>query len=122
MEVDDITIGQWVTPRLDPRRRANVLRILVDEDGDVVSQRARRTMCGVAEGIPMRVLGISLPFVVCGVLYPGGREVGPEIIDVRSVRLVSLDPSYVQAIIDFKDPEEAAESNSEVEMNGIGVE
>jgi hypothetical protein len=52
-------------------------------------------------GVPLRVLGVSLPFVACAILKPGGGECGPTILDVRRVRLARLDPSYVEAISSF---------------------
>ena len=74
----------------------------------------------IREGVPLRVLGISLPFLVCGVLQPGGQELGPQIVDVRRTSLALLDEAYVQAIIDFRQPEESPESIEEMnEMDGI---
>ena len=36
------------------------------------------------QGIPLRIIGLSLPFVACAIIEPGGREAGPTILDIRT--------------------------------------
>ena len=58
-------------------------------------------MSPVPPGIPLRVLEVSLPFVACGLLEPGGCESGPVIIDIRVVRLCRIRSVFVDAIKAF---------------------
>ena len=59
----------------------------------------------VSPGLPLQVLGISLPFVVCSVLNPGGGHSGPVIIDLRTVCLARVAPQFIDAIVAFDAPD-----------------
>ena len=61
-------------------------------------------------GVPLRVVGISLPFVACGVLKPGGGLDGPVIIDLRYVQLSRLTREFVVAIEQFTSDDAEPES------------
>ena len=109
---DDLSPGDWITRHTDARRRTRRGRIVVDEDGDRIRLDCEDDVANIPEGVPLRVLGLSLPYVVCSVLHPGGEERGPAILDVRQTRFARLDPSYVEAIATFSgvrksDPDEA---------------
>ena len=56
----------------------------------------------VPPGLPLQVLGLSLPFVACSVLEPGGYFGGPVIVDLRAVRLTRLSPDFVAAVQAFE--------------------
>jgi hypothetical protein len=53
-------------------------------------------------GMPLLVRAISLPFVACAILQPGGGHAGPVIIDVRHLRLIKVSSGFVRAIAEFK--------------------
>jgi hypothetical protein len=65
-------------------------------------------------GVPHKVLGLSWPWVVFGVLVPGGSVDGPIIHDLRKIKCMRLDDSYVNAISEFERP--APDTPSEPEM------
>ena len=116
---DDISPGDWITPWRDLRRdsqqfESKKIRCTSELEEFMQSKSTARTPPPVREGVPLKVLGVSLPFVLCSVLCPGGTEAGPEIIDVRHHKVVRLDVSYVQAVKDFKKPDQ-----SEEELNGV---
>ncbi len=52
-------------------------------------------------GVPLQVQGISFPFILCGVLSPGGEIGGPIVVDLRSVQLCKLAENYIKAIATF---------------------
>ena len=52
-------------------------------------------------GIPLQIRGISLPFLACAILGPGGSHSGPVIIDLRTVRLIRLTRQFLGAIRRF---------------------
>ena len=53
-------------------------------------------------GAPLRILGLSLPYLLCAVVHPGGAELGPAIIDIRTACLMRVEPRYLNAIRDFQ--------------------
>lgn len=63
-------------------------------------------------GVPLRVLSVSLPFVLCAVVDPEGAESSPAIIDVRVHRLTPTTESFVDALRQF-----GAEHRSSTEPN-----
>ena len=52
-------------------------------------------------GVPLQVRGVSLPFVVCAFLNPGGEWAGPVILDLRTMRLSHVSEDFVSAIASF---------------------
>lgn len=52
-------------------------------------------------GIPLQIRGVSLPFLACAILGPGGTYSGPVIIDLRTVRLIRLSRQFIGAIRRF---------------------
>ena len=115
---DDLSPGDWITRHTDARRRTRRGRIVVDEDGDRIRLDCEDDVANIPEGVPLRVLGLSLPYVVCSVLHPGGEERGPAILDVRQTRFARLDPSYVEAIATFSRPE-PPESGGDVDADDL---
>ena len=75
----------------DPRGRRPSVEVIKDAMEDENGQF----------GIPLRIIGLSLPFVACAIIEPGGREAGPTILDIRKVQLCKLDESYVNALKSF---------------------
>ena len=51
--------------------------------------------------MPLQISQLSLPFVACAIIEPGGREAGPTILDIRKVQLCKLDDNYVNALVNF---------------------
>ena len=102
---EDLVIGDYVSvisPKKRPHRR---LVMGHDEDGDpnfrVVVDRSNEN--DVA-GVPHKLLGISWPWAVFGVLVPGGEIDGPVIHDLRKIKCLRLGEDYVNAIKAFEKP------------------
>lgn len=71
----------------------------------------------VPPGIPLRILGVSVPFVACAVIEPGGIEAGPVVIDLRTVTLARIDPAFVDSIAKFEPGALAHDDGGEVEAS-----
>lgn len=94
LKADDLAKGQFVAVHsLSPIAR------LCREHSD--ERDAGSSPAPVPPGFPLRVLEVSLPFVACSLLQPGGKESGPMIIDLRNVRLCRLNNGFIEAIKDF---------------------
>lgn len=95
LAADDISAGDYVAVH-SPEPR--VIRNLRGMHGEVpICQH----VMPVTPGVPMRVLEVSLPFVACSLVEPGGCESGPAIIDLRLVRLCRINNDFVEAIRSF---------------------
>lgn len=114
--VDDISPGDWLTRWSDSASKRKRVQVHIDEDGDVIRHVAGSEPVRMP-GIPLKVLGVSLPYIVCGVLMPGGALEGPEVLDVRRESFMRLDDSYVQAIIDFPADSGVGRNEAEVETD-----
>ena len=111
---DDLGVGEFVAV-VEPKQARNA-KFMVgrDPDGDpIVMVNPEQQNQGVP-GVPHKVLGISWPWVVFGVLIPGGKVDGPVIHDLRKINCMRLDASYVNAIKAFEKPE--GDKPSEPEM------
>ncbi|MDP6693878.1 MAG: hypothetical protein QF444_06075, partial [Phycisphaerales bacterium] len=53
-------------------------------------------------GKPYRVVGISWPWVMLGFLMPGGDHKGPVVADLRKIKCMRVEDSYVNALKNFK--------------------
>lgn len=94
LKADDLTKGQFVAVHsLSPIAR------LCREQSD--ERDTGGSPAPVPPGFPLRVLEVSLPFVACSLLQPGGKESGPTIIDLRNVRLCRLNNGFIEAIKAF---------------------
>ena len=102
---DDMNPGDWIARHTDARGRSRRGRIVIDDEGNRLRLGCEEDAESIPEGAPMKVLGMSLPYIVCSVLQPGGEERGPKILDVRHTRFIRLDPGYVEAIAQFSGPE-----------------
>jgi hypothetical protein len=100
LKADDITKGQFVAVH-SLSAMANYCRERTEE------RDASSPPAPVPPGYPLRVLEVSLPFVACSLLQPGGKESGPMIIDLRNVRLCRLNNGFIEAIKAF--PPDGAE-------------
>lgn len=103
---DDLSAGMFVAVHSSRAARQIRVRRLVGDDA--AFEVDDPTPLPASVGVPLQVIGISLPFVACGVLKPGGGLGGPVIIDLRAVELSRLTPEFVVAIEHFKSDEEEA--------------
>lgn len=85
---------------------------------DVIVRSRQSRPCALQPGVPMRVLDVSLPFVACAVIRPGGDEVGPVILDLRTVCLARLQPAFVDAIRRFSVPGRDADESTAGQTKG----
>ena len=110
---DDLKVGDFVAvvqPKIARRHQIIMGR---DADGDpMIMQMSKDDSQQVISGVPHKVEGVSWPWVVFGILIPGGEVEGPVIHDLRKIKCMRLDDSYVEAIIGFKRPE--GENPSEI--------
>ena len=105
---DDLGVGDFVAvvePKAKPRRARMVMGR--DEDGDPILLNMPHGEGNKVPptGIPHKVLGISWPWAVFGILVPGGKVDGPIIHDLRKITCMKLDENYVDAIKAFEKPE-----------------
>lgn len=98
LAADDLNIGDYVAVH-----STRHMAIVQDEEGTQLAiDPCSLAALAVGIGVPLRVIGMSLPFVACGVLVPGGSEPGPVILDVRRVHLIRLSSEFVQCLADFE--------------------
>ena len=110
---EDLKIGDFVAV-IEPKHDCKPVIVMGrDPDGDPMMMHMMKASTHT-EGVPHKVLGISWPWVVFGVLMPGGDVDGPKIHDFRKIRCMRLDKSYVNAIKAFEKPE--SEQPKEPEM------
>lgn len=112
LEIDDIQAGMHLTVL-----GAKSMRIRLRGRG----ASPRRLMEAVAEqmthvhdecpqpGIPLKVVAVSLPFMLYQVLEPGGTYSMPAVIDTRKFSFGRVDEQYVEAIQCFELPGEEPE-------------
>ena len=103
---EDLQVGDFVAV-LEPKteRKPNMI-VGRDADGDPMVMRMPTDDSKQAiAGIPHKVLGVSWPWIVFGVLVPGGEVDGPIIHDLRKIKCMRLGRGYVDAIKEFKRPE-----------------
>ena len=104
---EDLVIGDFVAIVEPPKRKERKVVMGRDEDGDpsfrMIVDREPQTES--IPGIPHKVLGISWPWAVFGVLIPGGDVDGPVIHDLRKVKCLRLQKEFVNAIKAFEKPE-----------------
>ena len=103
---DDLNEGEFVAI-VEPRGKPQKM-IVIGRDEDCESMLMHMTdntkNQNPAAGVPHRVLGISWPWAVFGVLLPGGEIDGPVIHDLRKIKCMRLSDEYVAAIIGFEKP------------------
>lgn len=105
---DDLKIGDFVAV-IQPKQQPTAQIVMgQDEDGDPIMIRHTRND-RTSAGVPHRVLGVSWPWIVFGVLLPGGDMDGPIIHDLRRVKCMRLGEAFVNAIIGFKVPKNEIE-------------
>jgi hypothetical protein len=111
---DDLEIGDFVAV-IEPRQRQRPKLVMGrDEDGDPIMISHASSNSDQIAGVPHKILGLSWPWAVFGVLIPGGEVDGPIIHDLRKIKCMRLDESYVAAITAFKKPSKAEEQKPEV--------
>jgi hypothetical protein len=98
-------VGDFVAV-IEPKQRPTAHLVMGrDEDGDPIMISHTRNNASATAGVPHKVLGLSWPWVVFGVLVPGGGVDGPIIHDLRKIKCMRLEDSYVNAIKAFEKPE-----------------
>ena len=102
---DDLQNGDYVS--IIQRHRPRHRMVLGDgHDGDQKMNIFVEQERGGIEGVPHKVLSVSWPYCVFGVLLPGGAIDGPVIKDLRKVKLLRLTNEFVNAIKLFEKPED----------------
>ena len=102
---DDLGVGDFVAV-VEPKQKRKLRMVMArDEDGDPIMMPNPEPANQCTAGVPHKVLGISWPWAVFGVLVPGGKVDGPIIHDLRKIKCMRLDASYVDAIKAFEKPE-----------------
>ncbi len=109
---EDLHVGDFVAVIESKGERGPKMIVGRDADGDpmlmpIPVDESRK----VITGVPHKVAGISWPWIVFGVLVPGGEVDGPIIHDLRKIKCMRLDTSYVDAIKAFKKPESGNKSD-----------
>ena len=103
LPIDDISIGQHIAllpPKPEvvnlesPRRGGKPIRMRIPAGAMVEPP--------VSPGIPLKVLGLNLPFALAGVLVPGGGYSGPVVIDLHNFKVMAVTDSYVRAVDEFE--------------------
>ncbi len=59
----------------------------------------------VQPGVPLKIIGVTRPFILCTVINPGGSEGGPIILDTRKANFTRPSEEYLQALINFSEDE-----------------
>jgi len=120
---DDLQVGDYVAIVDIAMKRKPKMVMGRDADGDPMLVQMPTESGDIAPGVPHKVLGISWPWAVFGVLMPGGTEDGPVIRDLRNIRCMRLEDQYVEAIKLFEKPvsieftNELSEKSSENEVS-----
>ena len=111
---DDIQVDSHVA--IHSTRRPRLMRTKVNSLRNAVLETEFVDEPPVPQGVPLRVLATSLPFILCSVMEPSGTEAGPVIIDVRTVNLTRMSAAFVQALVEFG---EASGSNSDPDVTEL---
>ena len=93
--VDDIALDQYVTvhsERLDAPPIAETMSLPPEVVHLLSTIGSDRTLHGAV----MRVVAIALPYVYCKHVIPAKREKPLVVLDVRDVRLMTIEPSMVE--------------------------
>ncbi len=72
------------------------------------------TVAPVPPGVPLQVVGTSLPFAACAVIHPGGGQSGPIIVDLRNIRLAKINTEFIDSITSFQPEGSAGASDEEI--------
>lgn len=96
LEADDLNVDDYIAVHATKYHR-----ILPSRESAWAIRQLILVRPPVPLGIPLRILGISLPFVVCSLLEPGDNESGPVILDLRTVQVCRLDEDFIDAIKRF---------------------
>jgi hypothetical protein len=101
---DDLQVGHFVSI-IEQRKRGRPHLIMGrDDEGDPIMIHTTVKADQTVPGVPHKVLGLSWPWAVFGVLIPGGGIDGPVIHDLRKIRCMRLSEEYVTAIMGFEKP------------------
>ena len=113
---DDLTPGTWITVRRRPRRSS------VPADPEVryleSMTEAMRRPTGPPPGRPLRVFGVSLPFVYVKEIDLAGREDRVSVVDLDRDVVVGLDAEVVDLIVDEVYKERCKRSSMQASRGG----
>ncbi len=94
---DDLRTGMFVAIRGGvPLRHATL-----EQAASAIVEAKLAESRGPSPGMPLLVMSISLPFVACGWLQPGGEIAGPVLLDVRRFSLQRVSRHFVNTIRNF---------------------
>ena len=110
---DDLKVGKYIAVHSAARRSA------LDGSSESPDESGAARHGQFPAGVPLQVRAVSLPFLVCGVLQPGGGHSGPVVLDLRRVRLIGVNKSFVDAIAGFVEPSEPEGQGLVVAPTGI---
>jgi hypothetical protein len=97
---DDLKVGKYIAVHSAARRAAS------EAPSEAADESPAARHGQFPAGVPLQVRAVSLPFLVCGVLQPGGGHSGPVVLDLRRVRLIGVNKSFVDAIAGFVDSDQ----------------
>lgn len=110
LPADDLRVGAYVAVHSCVVTRTAPVDSEDEQFGRVAPQTPSRV---IAPGIPLQIRAITLPYVICAAIHPGGSRRGPILIDMRQVRLMKVSGKYVRAMNQFaKARESEAKSTS----------
>ena len=104
LEIDDISPGMYLTVLA---ARSQQIRVTSRHPSPrKIMEAVAEQMTHVHEdcpqpGVPMKVLSLSLPFMLYQVLKPGGELSAPLVIDTRKFIFGRMDEHYVRCIAMF---------------------
>jgi hypothetical protein len=101
---DDLHEGDFVAIIEPVKHRRKRIVMGRDEDGDPIMIHTNEKPNQIEPGVPHKVLGISWPWAVFGIVIPGGTIDGPIIQDLRKIKCMRLSNAYVTAIMGFEKP------------------
>lgn len=98
LPADDLRVGAYVAVHSCVVSRTSPVDSEEEHFGRVAPQSPARA---IAFGVPLQVRAITLPYVICAAIHPGGSRRGPVLIDMRQVRLMRVSRKYVSAMTQF---------------------
>ncbi len=94
---DDLRTGMYVAIHAGmPLRHATL-----EQAATAIVEAKLADARGPSPGMPLLVMSISLPFVACGWLQPGGQIAGPVLLDIRRYSLQRVSRHFVNTIRNF---------------------
>lgn len=108
---DDLEVGMLLTVYSRKRKRPSRFMHEFSSPFGMDSEEVEEEHSSLG-GIPMRVIALQFPYVICAVILPSGKEDGPKIIDLRTTHLMRISPEYLAGILEFGAKRSAAQDES----------